>query len=108
VGYMIVASRPTSNFILAEQFRCNVRISSYDVQGGTSLQQKHQNQFLLWEPSSTLFLSTDMTAPGSAAPNIELPATMQLAPADATNHKLFSANWNYDGEKKTKRQKNNA
>jgi hypothetical protein len=83
VGYMIVASRPTSNFILAEQFRCNVRISSYDVQGGTSLQQKHQNQFLLWEPSSTLFLSTDMTAPGSAAPNIELPATMQLAPADA-------------------------
>jgi hypothetical protein len=56
----------------------------------------------------TLFFSADMTSPGSAAPNMELPATMQLAPAEAAasivegprppstwkhNHKLVLRNW---------------
>jgi hypothetical protein len=77
------------------------------------------NQFLLWD-STTLFFSTDMTSPGSAAPNMELPATMQLAPAEAAtsivegprppstwkrSHKLVSGNWKWlpsaDSKQKT-------
>ena len=35
-----------------------------------------------WAPC-TLFLRRDITWPGSEAPNTELPATMQFAPAEA-------------------------
>lgn len=42
-----------------------------------------QNPQQLFWLALTLFLIRDITLAGSAAPNTELPATMQFAPADA-------------------------
>lgn len=47
-----------------------------------SYPQKHQ---LFFWASSTLFLMSDITWAGSGAPNTELPATMQFAPAEAAS-----------------------